>query len=303
MNIKTLAFKSEIPDWTTYSDFSNYLTKENCKPFGKSNEFLIASDRQYMEVDGTRLNLCTGIILRTKDSRTLTTMEKNSQKFSVLTEELKAGTSLIDFNHFIINEANGMGLYQTYFHSVTLPYFMNILRKRFSKFSHTPAVKSIDKSKSDPFRCEQYITRENLITMVQEMRKISKIEYKVVAGAEDSTFATASNEIKYIRKTIAYDLKVSRLSQIISRITSALKGRDNNFDQVWVHGQSGEGEDIVYKLSNDYGYFAQHDYDMTARDIKLDSADVSKSLKSSQPICQMKQLVKNNHTVKSFFTH
>ena len=243
MNISTLAFRTEIPDWTTMSDFSKFLVAKNCIPFGRDENQILAVKRDTLVIGKAKVSVLVGILIRTKDSRTLTTMEEGGQKFSVSTEELKAGTSLVDFNHFIVNEKNGMGLYQAYHHSVTLPTFTKVLGKKFHSFEGLAKYKNTNKSNSETFRCEQYLTRDALSKMVEQMSKISKIEYKLVTGTVDRIFGVANNEIKYTRKVIAYNPKTTTLDLIKRKIKSALNLKSKDIEQIWVHGASENGED------------------------------------------------------------
>jgi hypothetical protein len=301
MLIKTLAFKIDIPSWTTLQTFNDYLIGQNCQPFGASEEYLIAVDRSVLQIGTHSVKALAGVLLRTKDSRTFTTLANSAGALTVAAEELDAGTSVVDFNHFILNEETGMGIYQHYYQAVTLPRFLALLGKCFHDYENLTTNKNINKSQSDAFAAEQYMTQQALTKLLGTMQKIAKVEYKLVSQATDSRFGIPSNKLKYVKNTVAYDLKTTALADIVSKIKNQLNTNSSDYEQVWVSGSGADGEDVVYKMAHDFGCFKKDDYDSVARSLVLDLKNVSASLKGNIPLKEMKAHLKNDADIQSFF--
>ncbi len=301
MLIKTLAFKVDIPSWTTLCDFNDYLIGKNCVPFGSSGEYLIAVNRSKLKIGTQTVKILDGVLLRTKDARTFTTLANSDGSLTVAAEKLEDGTSLVDFNHFLLNEDTGMGIYQYYYQSVTLPKFLALLGRSFHDYENLPNNQNINKRQSDPFSAEQYMTQKALTQLLGTMQKISKVEYKLVSQATDSRFGIPSNKLKYVKKTVAYDLKSTALASIVSKVKNQLTTNSSAYEQVWVSGRSADGEDVIYKMAQDFGCFKKDDYDNVAKSLDLDLTDVSASLKGNAPLKQMKAHLKRDADIQSFF--
>ena len=301
MLIKTLAFKIDIPSWTKLHSFNDHLIGRNCQPFGAGGEYLMAVDRITLTIGTQKVKVLVGVLLRTKDSRTFTTLASSNGSLTVAAEELEAGTSVVDFNHFIVNEESGMGIYQYYYQSVSLPRFLALLGRGFHDYENLPNNTKINKSKSDAFAAEQHMTQQALAQLVGKMQKIRKVEYKLSSQATDSRFGIPSNKLKYVKKTVAYDLKTTALASIVSKVKNQLTTNSSDYEQVWVSGDNADGEDVVYKMAHDFGCFKKDDYDDVARSLDLDLTDVSASLKGNAPLKQMKNYLKKDADIQSFF--
>lgn len=171
------------------------------KNLGDMNGLQQEERRQYYFDEVSFPGFCVGVVITVKDQKSFCTLDETEDGVSVIrVNGLKEGDSIMDFNFFVINMNNGIGVYQHYHQSAAL----SSLEKRFkfglkdlyeSRVSEEIAIEEARKGNSISKAAERRInkkyrsnvkvrtlvSRETLENILTRYSKVKGMEYSYTA--------------------------------------------------------------------------------------------------------------------------
>lgn len=233
-----------------------------------------------------------GLILTIKNTKKFVTLIDKKAEITLDIHELNSNEKIADFNFFIINSQTGLGMYQYYHNSCSLSTFNNISKKFYNEIV-SEKIKNTIKELNTLGQHEKYIRREikkleskistkiiiregSLVDKILKMKDITsaKIEFSKI-GILDKKYSPLE---KYL-KTIKYDIKFIKEKSVKDVLLNlAALFRNNELKRATVWGIDETGNDVTYKLLNDFDHFNEFDYEDMIPSLTFNSSEVKKSI-------------------------
>ena len=183
-------------------------------------------------------------------------------------------------------------MYQYYHNSCSLSTFNNISKKFYNEIV-SEKIKNTIKELNTLGQHEKYIRREikkleskistkiiiregSLVDKILKMKDITsaKIEFSKI-GILDKKYSPLE---KYL-KTIKYDIKFIKEKSVKDVLLNlAALFRNNELKRATVWGIDETGNDVTYKLLNDFDHFNEFDYEDMIPSLTFNSSEVKKSI-------------------------
>ena len=266
---------------------------------GILNGRMIKNRVLYIVEDGS---LWKGVVLTVKDLKTFTKLVSSQQEIKLGIHELDDSEKIADFNFFIIDKNSGFGLYQHYHHSCSLNLFNVIARNNYRKMKEQ--MKESEKellendssmSKKDiKLALKRYsgdfigsiIEREGSfaerVEKLQDARE-AEIEFSVLSF-NDGAFQAVSTHLKRVKHQLFFLKNTSPLARV-SSLASIFK--QQSIKKAKVVGIDENGNDIVYRMFNDFDKFATYDYDDMVSELNLNESKMYDSIKQNKIIGEL----------------
>lgn len=279
MFVRLLGFKFNVNNKLLSLDSHiNYLTTKSNEPFDlnghKRHVYIknIPDSKYYL-----------GLLITIKDQKKFCELVEQHGKVVVKVNDLNDGSSLMDFNFFVINKKTGIGLYQYYHQSCSVNSFGYLINQRYQELidSTIKHIKSTDKSKNEQSLRKKYrgrliwevlVKKENLKDLLDELTKIKSLEcnFATLTVKEDE-FAPLSGHVKKLKTKISFfnDSSPSYLAEAIAKIINKEKIEEGR-----IVGEDFEGIERILRIANNPDNFGEYNYDDIAAKINL--LDVSK---------------------------
>ncbi|WP_346840910.1 hypothetical protein RAL92_21825 [Metapseudomonas otitidis] len=234
---------------------------------------------------------CVGVVITIKDQKSFCTLDEGEDGASVIrVNGLEEGNSIMDFNFFVINMDNGIGLYQHYHQSASI----SALQKRFTiglkdlcetladdeialeegrkgkELSKTAKTRIFRKHKSK-VTVRTLVSRETLQNLLERYSKIKGMEYSYSVLApvvRNATPLGARVAKKKENITFSNPSIVSTLSREISRAV-----RDYSIGKGRVFVEDAQGVRDVVKIFDMPEKLWEIDYDEVVQ--MIDNINVS----------------------------
>ena len=259
----------------------------------------VNKNRAIYLIDDT--GLWKGVILTIKDLKKFTKLVRSQQEIKLNIHELDDNEQVADFNFFVIDCKKGYGLYQHYHYSCSLNLFNSIARQYYIDIKNkmrseekelleneNTTIKDINSSlkkyKGD-FSCS-IIEREG--TFAEKVAKLqdaheAEIEFNELSF-NDEAFQAVSSHLKRVKHQLFFLKTTSRLDRI-SGLVNIFKGQ--NINKAKVVGIDENGNDIVYKMFNDFDKFATYEYDDMVPELNLDKSKVHESIVNNKIVKEL----------------
>ncbi len=231
-----------------------------------------------------------GLVVTLKDQKTFCQLVENQGALVIKVKAIK--DQLLDFNFFIINKTNGLGLYQYYFHSCAPGTFGTHLRNVYRELSnarrdaeikilnasgkHTGAKEKAIRSKYHKGLRFQILVHLNSIDQVlKTFKRIRAFQYEV--AALEPIAPKGAPLLPYARKVVEKihfdaDSKVSKVATAIKDFIIAEKISRGSVDVV----EEYDDEDIPLsvRIANIPRPFGEEDFDSFTK--KINNLDANK---------------------------
>ena len=230
----------------------------------------------------------SGLVVTVKDQKRFCRLEGSGGQIKIAVENLKGDDKLMEFNFFVLNKKNGIGLYQHYHNSCGLNIFGAYLSSEFTNLRQSLidvesealelANGSISESQKKEIRRKfksklifsQLVRKESLEKILGEYKKLKAFEYEF--SAIDSKVREGiplSNYAKKIREklTFASGWGVPILSSAISEAIDKIKPSTGR-----IYATNQEGDDVSIRVFNIPDNFGEEDFDDVA--LKLNNLDL-----------------------------
>lgn len=181
------------------ADVFRYMADNNGQPdTSKSNE------RRFYIDDQSDAKFVRGLVVTVKDQKAFCELVKDDGGgFVISVKNLEGENKLMEFNFFVVNKTNGLGIYQHYFHSCSTHTFGDYLRKRYFTLSNAMAEeeiaaanaanelsdkqeKAIRKKYRKPLSFSILVHNEDLAVVLARFQEIKSFEYEFAAIVPDT---------------------------------------------------------------------------------------------------------------------
>lgn len=237
-----------------------------------------------------------GLAITVKDQKKFCKLESSGGGFHIEVENLQGNNKLMEFNFFVINKENNIGLYQHYHQSCALMVFGEYLKSfyRSLKESIISSEVEAEKSKSsNPLSQsaerairQKYKTKldfnplyrqEDIEKILKSFQKIKAFEYEYATLTPEVLDATPlSGYVTRKKEKITFSTSHSSDS-LAGAIYGAVKDFSPRRGKVFV--EDAEGIDSAIQIFNSPDFFGHEDYDSVAH--KLHSLDINNFQNSS----------------------
>jgi hypothetical protein len=234
-----------------------------------------------------------GLLITIKDVKNFCQLKKSGKGFKVTPQELEAGTSMVDFNFFIVYEPTSRGLYQWYHHSTGLSTFCAFLKQQYNVLKNDlvngeiavsqadrNAVAKVQKKYANSLGYSAMYRKESLEKKINELDRVTAVQMEAFSlepiSANDPLIPVLRVAKRRVERfTFQRDIKEQVKSAVIELVQHEPKG-------FRLEGVDPDGIEQTYKLLNDHDILAEYDYDEVVQTVEIDSNDLVGSIEKSQ---------------------
>lgn len=228
-----------------------------------------------------------GLVVTVRDQKRFLRMAGNGQNVVIEVENLKGDQHLMEFNFFVLNKANGLGLYLHYHQSCSIGIFGSFLQARYHTLSrssreaaeaalgenpHPRVVRDLRKEFAGRLAFSQLISKQGLEDLLKECKSIDSFEYEF-ATIEQAKATPATPLSRFARRrkekiTFVSKSPVAALAKAVSETLSVVDPRSGK-----VQATTFQDRRISLNISDIPEHFAEYEYDdIAGRLDKLDTA-------------------------------
>jgi len=230
-----------------------------------------------------------GLVVTVKDQKRFCRLENNEGQIMITVENLTGDDKLMDFNFFVINRKNGLGLYQYYHQSCGLNVFGSYLTTHYKFLCEKAANADVEKqrnqngdlskSQENSIRKKhkgrlifnQLVRKDSLVKILSECKKLKAFEYEISTLDTDSQAGIPlSRYVKKIRQKLTFSQTWS-VTDLAAAIVSAVRDLNPNSGRVYALNEF--DEDVSLKIFNVPDNFGEEDFNDVA--IKLHNLDLN----------------------------
>jgi hypothetical protein len=216
-----------------------------------------------------------GLVVTVKDHRTYCELINSDGSLLVKVNALDHGSSLMDFNFFVLNKQTGAGLYQHYHQSCSANSFGDLVKKRFIDYrkvtSHQAAleareisvkekeVKKIEARFENRLAFSVVIRKEALKALIEEMKRVKAFQYALATPeVPQDDFAPLKSFIrmKSERLTFAVNAPMDFIAKAIDSFVS-----NNPLQRGYIEAVDEDGIDRVIRIIDNPDSFGEYDFD------------------------------------------
>jgi len=263
----------------------------------KSNE-----RRIYFSKD-TDPDYARGLIVTVKNQKAFCKLVDADGRLVINVENLQGEDKVMEFNFFVINKSNGLGIYQQYHHSCSLGVFGGYLRDRYRNLSENSAgreirelrrqrqhtegkAKAIRRAHRENLSVATLIHRGNLSAVLRQFEKIKSFEYEFAQLDAIRDVAQALQPyVKRRKEKVTFEPRfaVATIATAVHNAVNTIMPKSGR-----VHVETDEGDPLSVKLADIPENFGEYDYDDIATQLdKLDTAEFAQhqTLTNLQEVC------------------
>lgn len=265
---------------------------------------MLTSDAKPIKIKNRNLyihkknGIINGLLITIKDMKKFCKIIRQGGNIKLTAHTLANNENVADFNFFTFDENMGRGLYQYYHHSCALTAFNTIAKMKYRDYladkKKIELENNQDRAKDKKYlaKMEERFTgylqttiierKGNFIERVKKMKDISNIEFEFDSlEYEQNEFSPIATHIKKSKHSLTLSQSTSKLDKVAATARLFL---DNTMRKARVVGLDEEGNDVAYKLMNDFDRFASFEYDDLVPSLSLDSNDVEASVDENEII-------------------
>lgn len=292
MDVKYYGFRVEVDGiGISVSDLFAFFENEGCVIDDD-----MSNSRHFYFDTKTSSEYYKGLIVTVKDQKRFCRLTSESGSYQIAVENLKGKDKLLDFNFFIINKSNGLGLYQHYHQSCALNVFGTYLRKHFQQFrlSKCDAALELEKAANSgelskrkatavrkKFKAKllfsPLVRREKLKEILEAYKNINAFEFEYSYISQEVRKATPLSRFVEIKKEKLTFNKQYSVKELASAVSSFVMNERPSRGRVFV--EDDEGGRFPLQIFDMPDCFGIVDYDQLI--IKLNGLDVEEFAKHS----------------------
>lgn len=230
-----------------------------------------------------------GLIVTVKDQKAFCKLIDENGRLVISVENLQGDDKLMEFNFFVVNKTNGIGLYQQYHHSCSLGVFGAYLKERYRTISEGAANQAIAalrhqgqhtnrretairRAHRGGLSVATLVHRGNLAAVLRQFMRIKSFEYEF--AQLDAIREVAQPLQPYVtrrKEKVTFEPRyaVVTIANAIHNAVIAIQPKSGR-----VHVETEEGDLLSVKLADIPEHFGEYDYDDIASQLdNLDTAD------------------------------
>lgn len=283
MKVNFMGFSISCTSAITLNDFFEYLEKK------KSTKYNLGTyDRLYFVNTTANDNYHVGLFVTVKDQKKFCELSKKDDKLEIIVNNIGKNRNLMDFNFFIVNKKNGLGIYQYYHNSCSTNqfcYFCNRIyneingktqQKEISSYGGADITnkekRKIEKKYSGTLKWELLVRKEGLPELMKELDKIKSFEFDFAyLQAKEHEFKPLEKFVKKERRKLSFVQKSP--AQFITTEICSLADK-LNIKTGRVFGQDVDGIERIIHIYDNLDNFGEYEYDDVAE--RLNALDMDK---------------------------
>lgn len=265
----------------TLEDFFSHLTSiGEISDKSKSNEriFYIDDSSEYYK----------GLVVTVKNQKVFCKYKQKRSGLVIEVENLKKGSKIMDFNFFVVNKKNGMGLYQHYFQSCSsnllgtyLKSFYFSYRKQLidkgiedaeknkGKNLTKKEEKSIRMKYNDVLEYAMLVKAGNIDSVIESYKKAKSFEYEFAYLTQDISDATPLSKFMQRKKEKIFFKPMNSMRELGSAVKNFVD--TSLFRRGRITLENADGKEETIKVTDIPDCFYSEDYDSLAS--KLDGLE------------------------------
>jgi hypothetical protein len=302
MKIKIQGFEWHLGNGISLDDYLSELKKISGIKRGNR---LIAT----VQKDG----VFAGVLITVKNAKAFCQIMEDRGNFEITPKELEEGAKIADFNFFIVDRITAKGLYQYYHNSASTNTFCKFCKDQYERLKQNKidgAIKKVEDanggkaSKRDvskikesfkgSLRYSTLLKPDTFEEITSELNNFNFFQYEFSSIRPMQEAALTALQKNAERETCKVFFKKKSDSDSIKQSILAMLP---NLKRATVKGVDPTGNELTYKLINDYHSFAEYDYDEIIKTVKIDSDNLSGSVIESQIIKILIALAQNDHYI------
>jgi len=245
-------------------------------------------ERRIFLDESTNKNYYIGLVVTVKDQKRFCRLENKKGHIKITVENLTGDSKLMEFNFFVLNKKNGIGLYQHYYQSCALNVFgeylishHRMLREKFTNEEIEAQVnkkgalsadeeKTIRRKYRGRLRFSQLVRKDSLEKILKEYKALKAFEYEISAlDADVREGVPLSRYVSKLREKLTFSRGWS-VSDLASAISGAVQKLNPKSGRVYALNEL--GEDVSLRIFDIPDNFGEEDFDDVAA--KLHNLDL-----------------------------
>lgn len=230
-----------------------------------------------------------GIFLTYRSQRRTCELKTEKGIYKISVRSLEKGTSLVDFNFFVIHRHTGRGIYQQYHGSCGFHKFSGFVREQYNQLKDaciersirdaggetTKSIKQARRKYKGTLNAQVLVRRDALLAMLSEMKRIRSFEFELTAlAASDPRFSPLDGMLRRETHRLSFDIGVNK-NTLARKIASIVK--DVAISKGKVSGTGANNFEQTLKLVRNPDSFGDYDFDEVADETVLNLASVEDS--------------------------
>ena len=232
MKVRFVGFSFELNSLVPLNEFISYLSSKSGEKFELNNY-----ERMLFIDSSSNTEYLLGLLITIKDQKTFCQLSNESDTPTIIVNEIAKRSDIMDFNFFVLNKSNGLGLYQYYHQSCSFNRFGYIASKlyhnlkesrsqleiddikiqKLSEKDEEKQIKIIKKKYDFQMKCKILLRQESLDTILNEYKKIKAFEFDYEwLAPEENAYTLMKDLVKKEHR------KLSFIQASVSGITTAI---------------------------------------------------------------------------------
>lgn len=277
-----IALETENPNISISDLFKDMVSKNGVEDVSKK-----IARRFYID-DASDPDFFIGLVVTIKDQKKFLEFASDAGSFKIKIGDVKGDNKLMEFNFFLVNKKNGLGIYQYYHNSCSPETFGSYLRSRYRDLSNASrdtklaalkltdkgsakSEKSIRSSHRKGLSYQLLVRPDNIENILSAYKEIRSFNYEI--ASVESIYSHAkplSGLVKKVSQRVSFDPLVGK-GLIAKGIATMVPFIKPNTARVSVLDD--EDEPVSVKLLNMPDNFGEQEFDVVAQ--TLNGLDLS----------------------------
>lgn len=234
----------------------------------------------------------TGLLLTAKDHKRFCELRRKGTTLKINVREAEQGSSLIDFNFFLIDKKHARGLYQHYHNSCNARVFTRLCGQQFDKVAVDKisreivakgGTKACPEEEQEAMRekyegdviCNLHVRKEKFAEIVKQMQKISSCDFTLatIEPEKEKWFRILTGVSNIVRHHVSFKrhATVSERAKAVIELVNSGEANDAS-----VFGVDEDGLDRVISIANNPDSFGHWEFDDLAAGMTFEPENFAK---------------------------
>jgi hypothetical protein len=258
----------------------------------RDNEFDFGGYQRLIYAGSTPTYI-TGLLLTAKSNKRFCELQRQGKSLRINVREAEKGSSLIDFNFFLIDRTTARGFYQYYHNSCNARIFSRLIAEQFGKIAALKTAEEINRKggtkacpdkEQDQIRekysgdvtCELHVRKEKFNEIVRQMQKISYFEFTLATLEPEN--ATWYRMLSGVSRILRHHVGFKRSTTVSERAKAVVNFINSGAaSDASVRGVDEDGLEKLVSLANNPDSFGHWKFDEIAAEMTFEPRDFEKS--------------------------
>lgn len=286
VKVRFIGFSFELNSLVPLNEFILHLSSQSGEKFELNNY-----ERMLFIDSSSNTEYLLGLLITIKDQKTFCQLSNEGDTPTIIVNEIAKKSDIMDFNFFVLNKSNGLGLYQYYHQSCSFNKFGYIASKLYHDLKESKSqfdindiktrdlsereeekqIKTIKKKYNFRLNYSVLIRPDSLVAILQEYKRIKAFEFDYAwLEPEENAYTLMKDLVKKEHRRLSF--VQASVSGITSAIVKSLS--DTNISNGRVIVQDYYDNERIVEILNNPDKFGEYDFDHVAyhlNSLKLDN--------------------------------